>query len=87
MAARSPNPKSRKRNPAARQDGPEDRAMALWRRFQQAVETTDNLLATHPDLGDAPRTDPRRAALDRCVEAARAYGAAWKREFLSAAGA
>ncbi len=90
MATRSPNPKSPRIRTAKRGVAPkgshEDRVAALWRRFQEAVETTDNLLATHPDLGEAPRTDPRRAALDRCVEAARAYGAAWKQEFLATAG-
>lgn len=61
----------------------DDRAAELWRRFQEAVATTDSLLAAHPDSPRAPRNDPRRMALERCVEAARSYGSAWKEAFLA----
>jgi len=58
-------------------------ASALWARFQAAVATTDAFLTAHPDSADAPSTDPRRIALDRCVEEARAYALAWKQAFLA----
>lgn len=61
----------------------DDRAAELWRRFQEAVASTDHILTAHPDSPRAPRNDPRRMALERCVEAARSYGSAWKEAFLA----
>jgi hypothetical protein len=76
-------PKGRRGEAAPVADVQGDRAETLWRSFQEAVASTDRLLSSDPEVLAAPRSDPRRMALERCVESARAYGTAWKEVFLA----